>query len=138
MLQIVETRHHVGHLHTRIVDIILNFHAPAAGPQHPHERIAQHGVAQMPDVRGFVGIDIGVLDNDLAAGWRPVFRSLQHCIAISAAIEPDIDVAVPRHLHRRDAFDGPEVGNHLRRDRLGGLLQLPCQMERHGNRQFAE
>ena len=69
----METRHHVGHLHAGVVDVILNFHRPAAGAQHAHEGVAQHGVAQMADVRGFVGIDVGVLDDDLA--WDRLARS---------------------------------------------------------------
>ena len=58
--------HHVGHLHAGVVDVVLHFHAPARRAQHAHEGVAQDGVAQVADVRGLVGIDIGVLDNDLA------------------------------------------------------------------------
>ena len=64
----MQKRHHdVGHLHAGIVDVILHFHRAAGGAQHAHERIAQNGVAQVSDVRGFVGIDVGVLDDDLVA-----------------------------------------------------------------------
>ncbi len=45
---------------------ILHLHGPAARAQHAHERVAQHRVAQMADVGGLVGIDVGVLDDDLA------------------------------------------------------------------------
>ena len=74
MFQVMEAHHHIGHLHAGIVDVILHFHAVPAGTQHTHECIAQRGVAQMPDVRRFVGIDIGVLDDDLLIGTRRGFH----------------------------------------------------------------
>ena len=67
VFQVMKAHHHVGHLHAGVVDVVLHFHALAARAHHAHERIAQRGIAQMADVRRFVGIDIGVLDDDLAA-----------------------------------------------------------------------
>ena len=61
----LETHHHVGHLHAGVVDVVLHFDVAAGGAQHADEGVAQDGVAQVPDVRGFVGIDVGVLDDDL-------------------------------------------------------------------------
>ena len=60
------SRHHVGHLHAGVVDVVLHFDRAAAGSQHTHERVAQDGVAQVTDMRGFVGIDVGVFDDDFA------------------------------------------------------------------------
>ena len=50
-------QHHVRHLHARVINIILNFDAPPGMPQQPHERIPQHRIPQMPDVRRLVRID---------------------------------------------------------------------------------
>ncbi len=61
-----EPDHHVGHLHAGVVDVVLHLDGAAARAQHAHERVAQDRVAQMADVRGLVGIDVGVLDDDLA------------------------------------------------------------------------
>ena len=54
---------HVRDLHARIIDVILHFHAPAGPAQQAHKRIAQRGVAQVADVRGFIRIDVGVFDD---------------------------------------------------------------------------
>ena len=40
------------------------------GAQQPHERVAENGIAQVADVRRFVGIDAGVLDQNLARKLR--------------------------------------------------------------------
>ena len=75
----MKARHHVGHLHAGVVDVILHFDRPAARAQHAHEGVAQDGVAQMADMRGLVGIDVGVLDDDLARDRLAGFvRVLQH------------------------------------------------------------
>ena len=55
----------VGDLHAGVVDVVLHFDAIAGGPQDAHERVAEHGVAHVTDVRGFVRIDAGVLDHFL-------------------------------------------------------------------------
>src|SRR5215218_8396746 len=57
----------VSNLHARVVDVVLHFDAVARGLQDAHERVAQHGVAHMTDVRGFVRVDAGVLDHLLRA-----------------------------------------------------------------------
>jgi hypothetical protein len=72
--------HHVGNLHAGVVDVVLHFHAIARGAQHADEGVAQHRVAQMADVRGFVGIDVGVLDDvlpDRSAGSEQGRRRIQ-------------------------------------------------------------
>ena len=43
-----------------VVDIVLHFDAAPGAAKHPHQRIAQRGVAQVADMRGLVRIDIGV------------------------------------------------------------------------------
>ena len=66
----VEAHHHVGHLHAGVVDVVLHLDLAAARAQHAHEGVAQHGVAQVADVGRLVGVDVGVLDDDLLAGRR--------------------------------------------------------------------
>ena len=70
LFQILEADHHVGDLDAGIVDIILDFHPLADRPQQASKGVAQDGVAQVSDVSGLVGVDIGVLENDLARVWR--------------------------------------------------------------------
>ena len=71
----MEAHHHVGHLHAGVVDVVLHLDALAARAQHAHEGVAQRGVAQVADVRRLVGIDVGVLDDDLLAGRGGRFGS---------------------------------------------------------------
>ena len=53
----------VGNLDAGVVDVVLNFDAIAGGLQDAHKRVAEHGIANVTDVRGFVRIDAGVLDH---------------------------------------------------------------------------
>ncbi len=91
----MEPDDHIGHLHARVIDVILHLYAPPALAQHADERVAQNGIAQMADVCGLVGIDVGMFDNDLMRriGGRP-FRRKQEGPAVSTALEAHIDVAV--------------------------------------------
>ena len=73
-----ESENHVRHLHAGVVDVVLHFHATPGVAQQPRERVAQHRIAQVADVRRFVRIDAGVLDHDL---WRPVAAACRRAAA---------------------------------------------------------
>ena len=118
LLQEVEADHHVGDLHAGVVDVVLHLDPPAARAHHAHEGVAEDGVAQMPDVRRLVGIDVGVLDDDLLAGRRGIAGVggiAQQSRRVSAAIEADVDVTVAGDLERRDAGDRSDVRRSVRR-----------------------
>ena len=55
----------VGHLDAGVVDVVLDFDRRVAEPEHPHERVAERRVPEVPDVGRLVGIDGGVLDDGL-------------------------------------------------------------------------
>ena len=132
----MEADHDIGHLHAGVVDVVLHLDAVAEGAQHAHERVAQRGVAQVADVRRLVGIDVGVLDDDLfAGGRRGCGIAAQERSAIRAAVEPDIDVAVAGHFERGDAWDRADLLDQLRGDLLGRLPELFGELEcnRHGH-----
>jgi len=107
LLEMLETHYNVGHLHSRVVDVILHFDAMPRRTQHSDEGVTQDRVAQMADVSGLVGIDIGMLDDDLA-GFRVVGGrdSVKCVVGVCAAIEPHVDVAVSGYFEACDAFDG--------------------------------
>ena len=67
LLQLDEADNDVGNLHAGVVDVVLDIDGVTGGAQQAHEGIAEDGVAQMADVRGLVGIDAGVLDQNFAA-----------------------------------------------------------------------
>ena len=135
----MEAHHHVGHLHAGVVDVVLHLDAMAARAQHAHERVAQRGVAQVADVRRLVGIDVGVLDDDLfARAGGGLGLAAQQRRGVGAAVEPDVDVAVAGHFHRRHAGDGADLLDQLGGDLLGRLPQLLGQLKRRRHGHFAE
>ena len=106
LLDVSKPDNHVGDLHAGVVDVVLNVDFPARIAQQADERVAENGVAQMSDVRGLVGIDAGVLDQNLAG------RNLGGRLLIGGesgghpgAVDPDVEVAGRRDLHFGDAFD---------------------------------
>ena len=70
VLQMLEADDDVGHLDAGVVDVVLHLDVFADGAQHAHEGVAQNRVAQVTDVRGFVGIDVGVLDDYFSVPLR--------------------------------------------------------------------
>ncbi len=61
----LKSNNHVGNLNSGIVDVVLHIDFPPSVVQQAHKRVAENGIAKMPDVRSFIGIDAGVLDQDL-------------------------------------------------------------------------
>ncbi len=91
LLQMQKSDDHVGDLDAGVVDVVLDIHFPAGKAQQADKGVAENGVAQMADVRGFVGIDAGVLDQNLAGGnfssgffirrqARPALRALSRAL----------------------------------------------------------
>jgi len=59
----------------------------------------------MPDVRRFIRIDVGVLDDDFLAGnRRRILCRTQQTRAERRAIEANVDVSVACDLHRGNAL----------------------------------
>ena len=75
LLELQEAEDDVHDLDARVVDVVLGLDGLALVPQAADERVAQAGVAEMADVGGLVGIDVGVLDDDLGfvGVKRPAF-----------------------------------------------------------------
>ena len=61
--------HHIRHLHAGVVDVVLHIDLLASGAQQAHKCVAKNRIAQVPDVRGLVGIDAGVLHQRMNARW---------------------------------------------------------------------
>src|SRR5258708_18431260 len=76
LLEIKEAHNNVPDLGTGVIDIVLHFDMCAGSTEQTNKRVAQDRVAQMSDMRRFVGIDAGVLDENLFTRCRfrpPVF-----------------------------------------------------------------
>ena len=61
----------VGDLDAGVVEIVLHLDVVAQEALAADEDVAEHGVAQVADVRRLVGVDVGVLDDDLARTAGP-------------------------------------------------------------------
>ena len=68
LLEMPEADDDVGDLDAGIVDVVLDLDRASAEPDQPHERVAERGVSQVPDVGRFVGVDRRVLHDDFSAG----------------------------------------------------------------------
>ncbi len=100
----------------------------------------EHGIPQMADVRGLVGIDVGVLDHDLALAsirlGRGTIRTLQRAAKKLRAVEIGVQIA------RSSDFQpgNPRHRAHRGSDFLGKLpwhaLQKFSEFETHWRRQL--
>ena len=139
MFEVMKADDDVGHLHAGVIDVVLHLHALATRAHHAHECIAQRGVAQMPDMRRFIGVDVGVLDDDLAAGRGCGFgRWGKQSLRIAGSVDTDVDVSAAGHLERRDTRNRTNFSHQFRCNLARRLLQLFGQLECGGHGQFAE
>jgi len=101
LLQVQKSDNHVGHLHAGVVDIVLHVHLLPGGAQQANECIAKNRIAQVADVRCFVGIDAGVLNERMNArgSLRPGFGACQLAHA-GCAVEPCVDVTSSGYIKR--------------------------------------
>ena len=107
VLQIMKADNHVCYLHAGIVDVVLDLDLAPAGAQHAHEGVAQNGVAQVADVRGFVRIDVGVFDDNLARhGNGRQILATQQPGGIGAPVQTQVQKTAARNLDGGDAGDG--------------------------------
>ena len=66
LFQVLEADHHVGDLDAGVVNVVLDFNPLTHRAQQAGEGVAQDRVAQVSDVSRLVGVDVGVLQDDLA------------------------------------------------------------------------
>src|ERR1051326_547138 len=90
---------------------------------------------------GLVGVDIGVLDDDFAAGGnvRRGFRLAgEEGCAVRSPVEADIDVTVSGNFHGRDAGDGADLIDQFGGYFPGRLAELLRELEGDRDGHFAE
>ena len=140
-LELAEAHDDVGHLHARVIDVVLHLHRRAAEAEHAREGVAQDGVADVPDVRGLVRVDGGVFDDGLA-GVRRLDRQRpgepEPGQQERGAIQEHVEVAVGGRIHAGDARHGPEGAGNLLRDGPWRLAEPAGEVERHRRPQVAE
>ena len=131
-----EADDHVGDLNARVVDVVLHLDRAAGVAEAPHEGVAEHRVAKVADVRGFVGVDVRVLDDDLAGPGRQLRgrrgTGPEHPGDERAPVEPEIQVAGSLDGRRRDAGREDDGPGELGRDRARGFPEALREVERDG------
>ena len=142
LLDVLEAHDDVRDLHPRVVDVVLDADVVAAVPEQAHERVAEAGVAHVPDVGGLVGVDRGVLDDHVP---RPRLRSGaagQARVELpreGAALQEQVDVAGPGHLRADDPWARAQPDA---RAPLGDLTRLAAErlgeIERNREREIAQ
>ena len=135
----VEANDDVGHLDASVVDVVLDLDLMSPGTQHADEGVAERRVAEVADMCGLVGVDVGVLNDDFFGGLgRFGSFAAQERVGVSRAVEADIDVAVACDFQRGDAGDGRHFGDQLRGDDLGRLAKLSSELKGGGDGHFTE
>ncbi len=138
-LDLQKSNHHVGDLHSRVVDVVLHVHFPARKAQQPDERIAEYGVAQVPDMRRLVGIDARMLDQHFARRnirGRGLIRSESH--GQFGAAYANVDVPAARHFEFLKVGNRTDPGDDLFGNLARGLAQLPGKFESERQRILAK
>ncbi len=127
-----EPDHHIGDLHAGVINVVLNFNGVTRGAQQAHESIAQHGIAQVADVRGLIGIDGGVLDDSFAAlGDLHGHLSGGERCEEGRAIKEGVDIAAAGHFPAGHAFDRTYFRDDLLRDLPRRTLQSLGEFKAH-------
>ncbi len=131
--EVEEAEDYVSDLHASIVDVILDFDAAARVAQQPREGVTQDRVADVSNVRGFVRIDAGVLDDGLGGvrdGRGGFVSGFFACGAKKVgAVEKEIQVASAGHFDARDSLDRLQRVGDLLRQRAGRLPHLLGEFE---------
>src|SRR6266851_3866428 len=115
---------HIGNLHAGVVDVVLNVDFPARVTQQADKAVAENGISQVSDVRRFVGIDAGVLDQNLSG--RNVGRRLLVSSEGSGhpgAVDSYVEVARAGDLHFADTLDRAYFAPDLLGNSQGGGAQ---------------
>ena len=128
----------VGDLDAGVVDVVLHFDRDAAEPEDAHQGVAERGIPQVADVRRFVRIDRRVLDDRLGGRRRGRRGGRQPIEQKTAPFEEEVQIAVGRGRHARDAFERAERAGDFLRNRPRRLPQPPRQLEGDRRAKIAE
>jgi hypothetical protein len=138
LLQVQESYDHIRDLDAGVVDVVLNVHFVSGGAKQAHEGVAENCIPQMPDVRGLVGINRGVLYEHMALRVRGDAFGLGHQASCGDAVEIGVDIPGAGHFEFGEAIDGAEGSDDLLSDDLWSLAEFAGQLEGDGRGDLAE
>ena len=127
-----KARHDVGDLDARVVEIVLDLDGMAQPAQHADEDVSENRVAQVTDVGRLVGIDVGVLDDDLSRARRGRRDSGKQGADEGPAVEEEIEVAPALDLRLAHAGGEGHGRGELGRDRARRFPERFREVERDG------
>ena len=139
--EVEEADDHVGDLDTGVVDVVLDFRLVTQNSKGPGEDVAQHGIAEVADVRRLVRVDVRVFDDDLprpAVGRRRDRRRVKQRGGEADSVEVEIHVAWPLDGHPLEAGRQVQVARQLLRDRPWRLPQRSRQVQGAGTRKISQ
>jgi hypothetical protein len=136
----------VGYLNAGVVDVVLDTDLVAAlvgvWTKETLEGIAENGVAEMADVRGFVGVDAGVLDQAEAGATDIGVLIGGDSAHGSSAIEADVEVSGSGDFYAGNALEigknSGEFGCELCCDDARSLAKALGQLEGDREGELAE
>src|SRR5215469_10589028 len=139
LFKMQETDDDIRDLHSGVVDVVLNVNFPLRKTKKTDKCVAENGVAEVSDVRGLVGIDAGVLDENLARG--DVGGGLvisRKSAGERGAVDTGIDVSRAGEFELVETFDGADIGDDFLGNHARRLAQFLRQLKGQRQRVFAE
>ena len=132
LFELQKTNHHISNLHAGVVDVVLHLYLGAARAQQAHKGVPQRGVAQVADMGSLVRVNVGVLDDDLAAlPLRGSFRRGFQWLRVACAVQEQVDVTRPGDLDASDTRQRAQRTCNF----LGDLPRRSSQLSRQLHRQ---
>src|ERR1017187_4496774 len=128
----------IGYLDAGVVDVVLHVDLLAGSAEEADKGVAENGVAEMTDVRCLVGIDAGVLDQNMSTfRWTAAFCACDG-LHTGGTVKAGVNITRARNIKRRKATERAEGGDDLLSDDFGGSAELAGELERDGGSQLAE
>ena len=135
LFELAEPDRDVGDLHAGIVDVILDLDLAAEEAEQAAERVSERRIAQVTDVRRFIGIDGRVLDDRLLRARRRSRVALAQPLSqVARPIEEEVDIPIRRRFDAGEPFDGPQAADNFLGDGARSLSQPARELEREGDR----
>jgi hypothetical protein len=103
-----------------------------------HEDVAEKRVAQVPDMGSLVGVDVGVLNDDLPALPRARSGPIEQARRDAAAVDQEVDIAAGLDPGLANAFRQNRGRGDLRRDHPGRFAELAREVEGRGGGEVSE
>src|SRR5436853_2136075 len=137
--QLQKADDHVGNLNAGVIDVILDVDLAAGEAQQANETVAQNRIAKVSDVRGFIRIDAGVLNQHFAGGSRKALLAIG-CDRSGqfGTIHAGINVSCTGNFQFLESGNLADAGDNLFGDPAGSLAKFFSKLEGQRKRILAQ